>query len=84
MIDVNGDLIGINTSILTRSGGSNGIGFAFPANLVAEFLRQAQEGNDSFVSPWAGMAGQHMSADIAESSGAGDPAGRGDFGPASP
>ncbi len=69
LIDVNGDLIGINTSILTRSGGSNGIGFAIPANLVAEFLRQAQGGNDSFVSPWAGMAGQHMSADIAESLG---------------
>jgi len=69
LIDVNGDLIGINTSILTRSGGSNGIGFAIPANLVAEFLRQAQDGNGSFVSPWAGMAGQHMSADIAESLG---------------
>jgi len=69
LIDVNGDLIGINTSILTRSGGSNGIGFAIPANLVAEFLRQAQAGNDRFVSPWAGMAGQHMSADIAESLG---------------
>ncbi|MEM6659976.1 MAG: trypsin-like peptidase domain-containing protein [Pseudomonadota bacterium] len=69
LIDVNGDLIGINTSILTRSGGSNGIGFAIPANLVAEFLRQAQAGNDSFVSPWAGMTGQHMSADIADSLG---------------
>ena len=69
LIDVNGDLIGINTSILTRSGGSNGIGFAIPANLVSEFLRQAQAGSDSFVSPWAGMAGQRMSADIAESLG---------------
>ncbi|WP_170419399.1 trypsin-like peptidase domain-containing protein [Ruegeria atlantica] len=69
LIDVNGDLIGINTSILTRSGGSNGIGFAIPANLVAEFLRQAKAGNDSFVSPWAGVTGQHMSADIAESLG---------------
>ncbi len=69
LIDVNGDLIGINTSILTRSGGSNGIGFAIPANLVAEFLRQAKAGNTEFVSPWAGMAGQAMSADIAESLG---------------
>ena len=69
LIDVNGDLIGINTSILTRSGGSNGIGFAIPANLVAEYLQQARAGNDRFVSPWAGMAGQHMSADIAESLG---------------
>ncbi len=69
LIDVNGDLIGINTSILTRSGGSNGIGFAIPANLVAEYLEQARAGNTQFVSPWAGMAGQHMSADIADSLG---------------
>ncbi|MEY8837541.1 trypsin-like peptidase domain-containing protein, partial [Cribrihabitans sp. XS_ASV171] len=69
LIDVNGDLIGINTSILTRSGGSNGIGFAIPANLVAEFLRQAREGQDTFQRPWAGMAGQPMSAGIAESLG---------------
>ncbi|NDW46514.1 Do family serine endopeptidase [Ruegeria sp. PrR005] len=69
LIDVNGDLIGINTSILSRSGGSNGIGFAIPANLVAEFLRQARQGNTSFTRPWAGMAGQPMTADIAESLG---------------
>lgn len=69
LIDVNGDLIGINTSILSRSGGSNGIGFAIPANLVAEFLRQAQAGNEKFVRPWAGMAGQAMTGDIAESLG---------------
>ncbi len=75
LIDVNGDLIGINTSILTRSGGSNGIGFAIPANLVAEFLRQAKAGNESFISPWAGVSGQHMSADIAESLGLAIPLG---------
>lgn len=75
LIDVNGHLIGINTSILTRSGGSNGIGFAIPANLVAQFLKQAQQGNETFVSPWAGMSGQHMSADIAESLGLAIPLG---------
>lgn len=37
LIEVNGDLIGVNTAILTRSGGSHGIGFAIPANLVARF-----------------------------------------------
>ncbi|MCA0905747.1 trypsin-like peptidase domain-containing protein [Ruegeria marisrubri] len=75
LIDVNGQLIGINTSILTRSGGSNGIGFAIPANLVAQFLKQAKQGNETFVSPWAGMSGQHMSADIAESLGLAIPLG---------
>lgn len=69
LIDVNGDLIGINTSILSRSGGSNGIGFAIPANLVREFLRQARDGNEYFVRPWAGIAGQPVNADIADSLG---------------
>lgn len=69
LIDVNGDLIGINTAILSKSGGSNGIGFAIPANLVAEFLRQARDGNAVFTRPWAGIGGQPMNADIAEALG---------------
>ena len=69
LIDVNGDLIGINTSILSRSGGSNGIGFAIPANLVAEFVSQARAGNDSFERPWAGMSGQPIDSDLAASLG---------------
>lgn len=69
LIDVNGDLIGINTSILSRSGGSNGIGFAIPANLVTAFLKQAKSGADYFQKPWVGMGGQPMNADIAESLG---------------
>ena len=42
LIDMAGRLIGINTSILTRSGGSNGIGFAIPADLVAAFVARAR------------------------------------------
>lgn len=75
LIDVNGDLIGINTSILSRSGGSNGIGFAIPANLVAQFVKQAALGSDSFQRPWAGMAGQPVDADLAASLGLGLPQG---------
>ncbi len=71
LIDVNGDLIGINTRILSRSGGSNGIGFAIPANLAREFMRQAREGSEAFQRPWAGMTGQPMDADLAESLGLG-------------
>ncbi|MEX0282088.1 MAG: trypsin-like peptidase domain-containing protein [Arenibacterium sp.] len=69
LIDVNGDLIGINTSILSRSGGSNGIGFAIPANLVAEFVNQARIGNNNFQRPWAGMSGQPVNNDLAASLG---------------
>lgn len=69
LIDVNGDLIGINTRILSRSGGSNGIGFAIPANLVREFVEQARDGAEEFQRPWAGMAGQPVDADLAASLG---------------
>jgi S1-C subfamily serine protease len=64
---MNGDLIGINTRIISRSGGSNGIGFAIPANLVREFLHQAQAGTEEFQRPWAGMSGQPVDADLAAS-----------------
>lgn len=67
LIDVNGHLIGINTRILSRSGGSNGIGFAIPANLVREFLHQARTGAEEFQRPWGGMSGQPVDADMAAS-----------------
>ena len=69
LIDVNGHLIGINTSILSRSGGSNGIGFAIPANLVDQFVVQALDGNTTFERPWAGMSGQPVDSDLAGSLG---------------
>ncbi len=75
LIDVNGDLIGINTRILTRSGGSNGIGFAIPSKLVSEFVSQAKSGNTKFEVPWAGAVGQTVDADIAESLGLDRPGG---------
>lgn len=75
LIDVAGRLIGINTSILSRSGGSNGIGFAIPANLVAEFMRQAEAGQEVFERPWAGMGGQPVDADLAGSLGLESPEG---------
>ncbi|WP_121067105.1 trypsin-like peptidase domain-containing protein [Chachezhania antarctica] len=75
LVDVNGDLIGINTAILSRSGGSNGIGFAIPANLVRAFLEQAKDGHDQFQRPWAGMSGQEVDGDLADSLGLGVPGG---------
>ena len=65
LVDMAGQLIGVNTSILTRSGGSNGIGFAIPADLVAAFVAQAQQGNQVFGRPWAGISGQPLDADMA-------------------
>ncbi len=65
LIDMAGRLIGINTSILTRSGGSNGIGFAIPADLVAVFVEQARAGQVRFGRPWAGISGQPVDSDMA-------------------
>ncbi|MCR8550933.1 trypsin-like peptidase domain-containing protein [Salipiger sp. P9] len=75
LIDVKGRLIGVNTSILTRSGGSNGIGFAIPSALVSQFVEQARAGKADFERPWAGMTGQPVNADISESLGLGLPNG---------
>lgn len=75
LVDMQGELVGINTSILTRSGGSNGIGFAIPADLVASFLQQAQAGNGTFTRPWAGMIGQPVDNSLFEGLGLSRPQG---------
>lgn len=69
LVDVSGKLIGVNTSILTRSGGSNGIGFAIPSALVSQFVQQAKAGETRFQRPWAGMTGQPVDADLSGSLG---------------
>jgi len=53
LVDLNGNLIGVNTAIFSRSGGSNGIGFAIPGVLVARAVDSAvTEGK--IVRPWLG------------------------------
>ena len=86
LVDVAGRLIGINTAILTRGGGSNGIGFAIPANLVQNFVDQALAGETRFLRPWAGVQGQAMDAAMAEAMGLPRPEGvvLSDFHPESP
>ncbi len=75
LVDVNGRLLGINTSILTRSGGSNGIGFAIPSNLVAQYVAQAEAGAAEFRSPWAGIEVQSVDAGLADAMGLPGPGG---------
>ncbi|TDH36366.1 DegQ family serine endoprotease [Pseudohoeflea suaedae] len=69
LIDMHGDLIGINTAIFSRSGGSNGIGFAIPANLVRAFALTAENGGDRFDPPYIGASFQPVTPDIAEALG---------------
>ena len=68
LVDLAGDLVGINASIYTRSGGSNGIGFAIPVNMVKAVIKSARAGG-KIVRPWMGGAFQDVTADIAESLG---------------
>lgn len=75
LIGMDGALMGVNTAIVTRSGGSNGIGFAIPAAMVGQFIAQARAGETRFQRPWAGMGGQSVDADLANSLGLQRPGG---------
>lgn len=75
LVDMAGRLIGINTSILSRSGGSNGIGFAVPSNLVARVIAAAREGATMLDRPWLGLQTQPVTGDIAEAMGLDRPVG---------
>jgi len=74
LIGMDGELIGINTAIFSRSGGSNGIGFAIPANMVKYVVSSALSGG-KLVRPWFGGSGQMVTSDIAESLGFDRPGG---------
>ena len=74
LVDMKGRLVGINTAIFSRSGGSNGIGFAIPSNMV-RFVVQAAEGGGKVRRPWLGASMQSVSAEIAEALGLDRPSG---------
>lgn len=74
LVDMNGRLIGINTAIYSRSGGSNGIGFAIPSNMVSLVVRSAMKGT-KVKRPWFGAKLQNVTSDIAKSIGLDRPAG---------
>ena len=75
LVDLTGKLIGINTAIFTRSGGSQGIGFAIPANMVRVVVASAKSGGSAVARPWLGAKLQAVTADIADSMGLKRPAG---------
>ena len=75
LVTVNGELIGINSAIYSRSGGSIGIGFAIPANMVKLVVGQALGGAKQVARPWLGIQTQPVDAGIAESLGLDRPIG---------
>jgi Do/DeqQ family serine protease len=74
LIGMDGQLIGINTAIFSRSGGSVGIGFAIPSNMVRTVVDAVRAGG-KLVRPWMGAGGQPVTAEIASSLGLSRPAG---------
>ncbi|MGF0540526.1 DegQ family serine endoprotease [Agrobacterium sp. ES01] len=69
LMNMKGELIGINTAIFSRGGGSNGIGFAIPANLVKVFLAAADSGAAGFERPYVGASFEPVTSDVAEALG---------------
>ncbi len=74
LIGMDGKLIGINTAIFSKSGGSMGIGFAIPSNMVSSVVRAIQTGGRA-VRPWFGASGHGVTADIARNIGLDRPVG---------
>ncbi|MFC3070293.1 Do family serine endopeptidase [Phenylobacterium soli] len=75
LVDMNGDIIGINSFILSRSGTSSGVGFAIPSALVKRVVETAVGGGHSLVRAWLGARMQSVTPDIARSMGLATPQG---------
>jgi Do/DeqQ family serine protease len=69
LVDMTGKLVGINTAIFSRSGGSQGIGFAIPANMVRVVVASAKSGGKAVKRPWLGARLQSVTPEIAETLG---------------
>ncbi|QJQ96426.1 MULTISPECIES: Do family serine endopeptidase [Halomonadaceae] len=74
LINAEGALVGINTAIFSRSGGSQGIGFAIPANLARNILDELVT-QGRVIRGWLGIEAQEMSQELAQSFGLNTPGG---------
>jgi len=75
LVDLSGRLVGINTAIFSRTGGSQGIGFAIPANMVKVVVASARSGGSIVKRPWLGARLQAVTPEIAEGLGLKRPSG---------
>jgi len=75
LVDMAGKLVGINTAIFSRSGGSQGIGFAIPANMVRVVVASAERGGKAVKRPWLGARLQVVTPEIADTLGLARPTG---------
>ncbi len=74
LVDMDGELIGVNTAIFSRSGGSNGIGFAIPVEMVRTVVTAALQDGE-IIRPWLGARLQPVTNDLAQSIGLDRPRG---------
>ncbi|MFV0454259.1 MAG: Do family serine endopeptidase AlgW [Pseudomonas sp.] len=68
LVDAAGHLIGINTAIISESGGSQGIGFAIPVKLAMEVMKSIIE-HGQVIRGWLGVEVQSLTQELAESFG---------------
>ncbi|MZR31171.1 DegQ family serine endoprotease [Sneathiella litorea] len=74
LLTMKGEIAGINSAIFSKSGGSLGIGFAIPANLVKAVLTNGLA-TGKVVRPWLGATGQEITGDVADGLGLERPGG---------
>ena len=74
LINLNGQVVGMNKAIVSESGGSIGISFATPINLIKEILPQLQS-KGKVTRAWAGIAIQELNSALAETLGLEKPSG---------
>jgi len=75
LVTIDGQLVGVNTAIFTRGGGSIGIGFAIPIDLVKALVRAIEGGGSSLARPWLGAQVQTVTSDLAANLGLDRPVG---------
>ena len=68
LVDANGNLTGINTAIFSKSGGSQGIGFAIPVKLAMDVMKSIIE-HGQVIRGWLGIEVQPLTQELAESFG---------------
>ena len=66
LVDMAGRLVGINTAIFSRSGGSVGVGFAIPATMVQVVVASARSGGSAVKRPWLGARLQALTPELSQ------------------
>jgi S1-C subfamily serine protease len=68
LLNIKGEVIGMNTAIFSRTGAYSGVGFAIPSNTIAKEVPSLIK-NASYVHPWLGISGGKLSPDLAKAAG---------------